>query len=271
MLDTDKGHDPDASIEDGAVLYRITSRTYCGRNEILTGDGAALGVDEGRFHRVKQRTTYSANNIIICLSEILYRMYRAMLDSIKDKLPAADLKQRALRRQVLVILTVGKIDNLIYADSIGARVYNSNITGPSITCPDSVYSPLQDFSDAVRKDNKSGVVYPSARHSEGLAFALFNDETQSVKPTPYETLELQMQLVSESQDFLIRPPSKFDIHGDKLHPTIGYYEFKDPLAFSDLKSKHLIWPEALSDKGYVDFVRRRYDKATYPVTAHMPC
>jgi hypothetical protein len=271
VLDAAHGFDPDASLEDGAVLYRITSRTYSGRTEILTGNGAALGVSEGRYHRVNQRATYCANNAMVCLSEMLYRLYRALLDGIKDELPPADLKKRTGWKRAFVVLAVSKIDDIIYADSVGARQYNPHITGPSITCPDAVYYPLQKFGDEVRKVSKSGVVYPSARHSEGFAYALFNDETSRIQSTPFEALEINLQLVSENQDFSIKPPNKFDIYREKLHPTIGYYEFTDAAAFNKLKAHGLIYPDGLTERGYVDFVRRRYDRTTYPQTAHMPC
>ncbi|HZG51356.1 MAG TPA: RES family NAD+ phosphorylase [Pyrinomonadaceae bacterium] len=272
VLDTARGFDPDASLEDEAILYRITSRKYCDRNEIVTGNGAHYGVTGGRFHRVQQRTTYCANHAILCISEMLYRLYRGLLDGMGDGLPPADLKRRLARNHAFVVMAVGRLDGLVYADSVGARMYQPYITGPSITCPDSVYDPLQEFSDRVRMDSKNGVVYPSARQSEGFAFALFHDETVKLKPAPYDVLELKLQLVAEGLDFLNpMPPSKFDIHSEKLHPTIGYYEFADPTAFNNLKTQQLINPADLSDRGYVDFVRRRYDKDMPPNNGHISC
>ena len=277
-VDREKGFDPNASIKDGALLYRITSRKWCDDRNILTGNGAHYGPGEGRFHRINQRTTYCAENAMVCLSEMLYRLYRGMLKGIKDKLPDANLKRLTSKNYVLVIMSVGKIADLVYADSLGARAYHRHITGPSITCPDSEYEPLQIFSDAVRGDYKNGVVYPSARHSEGLAFALFKDETGKLKPSPYEKLELRLQLISEGQDYIINPPAtlaarppQFNITNDKLHPTVGYYEFRNPRVFNNLKNQGLINPDGLSERGYLDFVRRRYDKAIYPAKAHWPC
>lgn len=272
ILDTLKGADPNASLEDEAILYRITSRKYCAMSDILTGNGAHYGVTDGRFHRVQQRATYCANNAILCISEMLYRLYRGFLDGLRDDLPFADLKRRAARNHAFVVMAVGRIDDLIYADSVGARVYHRYITGPSITSPDSVYDPLQKFGDEVRKDSKNGVVYPSARHSKDFAFALFNDETSNLKSKPYYVLELQLQLVSEDQDFFNpKPPGKFDIYSEKLHQTMGYYEFTDPTAFDDMKLQQLIHPADLSQKGYVDFVRRRYDKNVCPNRGHISC
>lgn len=270
MIDDANHHDPDASLEDGAMLYRITSRTYSGSGDVLTGNGAANGVTEGRFHRIGQRATYCANNVMLCLAEILFRQYRVMLDGIEKDTHPALLKPQAVGKHVLVILAVDKIDNIVFADSVGARVYNHNITGPSITTPDLVYDQLQKFSDEVRRDRKRGVVYPSARHSEGFAFALFNNESGRIRLTPYETLELKLQLVSEKQDFSIKPPARFDIYVDKIHPTIGYYEFINETAFNGLKSRGLIHPDRLPARGYFDFVRRRYG-GSYPDDAHFPC
>lgn len=269
-IDQARHHDPDASLEDGALLYRITSRTYSGISEILTGNGAANGVTEGRFHRIGQRATYCANNVMVCLAEILFRQYRVMLDGIEKDTDPILLKPQANGKHVLVILAVAKIDNIVFADSFGARAYNKNITGPSITTPDLVYEQLHKFSDEVRRYKKKGVAFPSARHSEGFAFALFNNESGSIKPMPYETLEVQLQLVSENQDFSIKPAAKFDLYAEKIHPTIGYYEFTDDMAFNDLKSRGLLHPDQLPERGYFDFVRRRYGRS-YPNDAHFPC
>jgi hypothetical protein len=269
-IDEAMHHDPDATLEDGAMLYRITSRTYSGRSEILTGNGPANGVTKGRFHTIGQRATYCANNVMVCLAEILFRQYRAMLDGIEKDTPPFLLKPQAIGMHVLVILAIDKIDEIVFADSVGARFYNPNITGPSITTPDLVYKQLHEFSDAIRSYRKKGIVYPSARHSEGFAFALFNDESGKVQSTPYETLELKLQLVSEKQDLSIKPPARFDIYVDKIHPTIGYYEFTDDIAFNDLKSRGLIHPDGLPARAYFDFVRRRYGRS-YPNDAHFPC
>jgi hypothetical protein len=283
VIDFANNQDPDSVLNDGAVLYRITSRNYADPAEILTGNGAALGVTDGRFHWAQQRTTYCANNVIVCLAEKLFHLYRGMLDGIRDELPAGDLIRRTTSKSVLVILSIAAIDEIVYADSVGAaRSYSrsisgsqktgSSITGPSITCPDSYYLPLQKFAHEVRKDKKKGVVFPSARHSEGFAYALFRDETQNLKSNPFERLEVQLQLISENEEFQGgKRPGKFDIHTQKLHPTVGYYEFLNSDAFDDAKTKQLIHPDGISCKGYIDFVRRRYDKTIYPATAHWPC
>jgi RES domain-containing protein len=249
----------DASLEDGALLFRISSYTHSDTDKILTGNGAAQGTHKGRFHTTAQRATYCANNVLVCVAEVLYHMYRGVLDGIRDRVAPSELASRTEDQRVLTVLAVNRIPDLVYADSKeAASLYAPHITGPSITCPDSVYDPLHVFSDAVRVQRKNGIVYPSARHSQDLAFALFRDETSRIKRGSDERLEIKLRLVGEHQDLHTTPPVRFRIFEEKLHPTMGYYEFTDSDAFAHLKANNRINPDNLPERGYVDFVRRRY-------------
>jgi hypothetical protein len=258
-VDTANRRNPDAAIKDGAILYRVTSDMYSGKKHILTGAAPLGSLNQGRYNTYHQRTTYCANNVTVCLSEMLYRLYRGVLDGVQAGLAPHHLEQLITKSYNLVVFAVGKIDGLVYVDSDGAKLYNPKLTGTSVTSPDPTYAPLHQFGTNVRGAGKRGVVYPSARHSDDFAFALFYDETKKIKTDPYKVLDLRLQLISEGQDFKSKHPGPFDFTRDKMHPTIGYYEFADEDAFRDLKVQKLINPDDLAEWGYIDFVRRRYD------------
>lgn len=259
----------DASLEDGAFLYRITSLLRSDKKKILKVD-PSLNTHKGRFHTISQPATYCANNVLVCIAEVLYHMHRRVLDGISAGVRPGKLAALVSDQRVVNVLAVSKIRDMVYADSKeAAAVYNSRITGPSITCPDKVYDPLHIFSDAVRADQKKGIVYPSARHSRDIAFVFFEDETRSIKPGFFEKLQINLHLIAESQDLRNgQPPPPFRVFQDKLHPTMGYYEFKDEAKFKRLKAHKQFNPSDVHLGGYVDFVRRRYD--TYPDQACIP-
>lgn len=259
--------DPEASLDTGAVLYRIASPTHWKKEDILTGNGAEQGSPPGRFHRIRQRASYCANNGLVCMGEMLYHMYRRVLDGIRDNQPSAHLNSWKDRTCRFVVFSVDAIPEIVYADSEGARMdYSSpRLPGTPIVCPDAAYEPCQTFADRLRALSKKGVVYPSSRHSADFAYVFFNDETSRVRDDFFEALELRLQLIPETQDFSIAPTG-FSLFEQKLHPTMGYYEFSSPAALNDLKSRKLIHPENIRERGYVDFVRRRYPN--YPDDAY---
>jgi hypothetical protein len=115
---------------------------------------------------------------------------------------------------------------------------------------------------------KRGIVYPSARHSRDLAFALFKDETRNLKETPYQAPHVMLQLIAEDQDMSASHPNRFKVQTDKLHATMGYYQFHNPKHLDDLKDEGLIFPSNVPASGYVDFVRRYYED--YPKCAVRP-
>jgi hypothetical protein len=269
QCDKQNKQDSDAEIKDSAILYRIASLSHWEKMFILSGQGAVKTGSTGRFHRVHQQTSYCANNVIVCLSEVLYHMYRQVLKAIDDGvLSQSHIFQRATQLNKFVIFSVRDIDNLVYVDSIEAKSYDRRIISTTVVYPDPVYGPLHGISDQVRLQNKNGVVYPSARHSVDLAFAFFKDETAKIKPNFYEAPVLELKLIAESQNLSLMPPSQIKPFSDKLHATIGYYKFTNIAHFQDLDSKGLLYPTGLPPSGYVDFVRRQY--SSYPRQAYLP-
>jgi hypothetical protein len=162
----------------------------------------------------------------------------------------------------LAIFAVKRIDDLVYLDSIGAKVYDSRVISSTVVFPDPTYGPLHAISNRLRMDKKGGVVYPSARHSKDFAFAFFKSETRKIKEEFYETPFINLRLIVEDQDTSSFPPREFKVHTDKLHATMGYYEFSEPPHFEALKREGLIYPDSIPVSGYVDFVRRHY--SDYP-------
>jgi hypothetical protein len=269
VIDKDDRERSDATLEEGALLYRIASRNHWERRFIMSGDGPVKRKTKGRFHTVDQRTSYCANNIIVCLSEMLYHMYRKFLGEVEaTQNPEHLYNWVALSNIRLAIFSVKRIDDLVYMDSIGAKLYDARIISSTVVFPDPVYGPLHAVSDRLREEKKCGVVYPSARHSEDFAFAFFKNETRNIRTDFYEAPFLTLQLVVEDQDTSSFPPREFKVYTDKLHATMGYYEFRDPNHFEELKTKGLIHPTTIPASGYIDFVRRHY--TDYPKGAVRP-
>jgi RES domain-containing protein len=222
----------------------------------------------GRFNAADQRASYCANNIILCFAEMLYHMYRMFLLQLEQYQPKVHSKNWITQNSRLVIFSVKRIDDLVYADSIGAKQYDARITSSTVVSPDHIYGPLHNLSERARQAKKSGVVYPSARHSQDFAFVFFKNETQKLMETPYRAPHIILQLIAEDQDTSSFPPKRFKVYTDKLHATMGYYQFKNPAYLDSLKKAGLIYPEDIPLSGYVDFVRRRY--VDYPKCAVRP-
>src|SRR6266849_1984316 len=121
-----------AVLKNGAILFRIASLTHWRKTEVLTGNGAMFSKTQGRFHVVDQRTTYCANNVMVCLSEMLFHMYRGVLDAIKNNLATAHIASLARKECRLVVLAVDEIDDLVYIEAQGARVYDPRIVSSTI-------------------------------------------------------------------------------------------------------------------------------------------
>lgn len=264
----DERQEADAWLEEGALLYRIASQQHWQRDFIVAGDGPMHARTPGRFHGADQRASYCANNIFLCFAEMLYHMYRNFLTQLSQFQPEAHAREWTVKKLRLVIFTVKRIDALVYVDSIGVKSYDPTITSSTVVFPDPIYGPLHNVSERARQAKKNGVVYPSARHSKDLAFVFFRNETPNVLETPYKALDITLQLISEEQDTLSFPPSRFKVYTDKLHATMGYYQFDDPAQLDALKKEGFIYPEDLPLSGYVDFVRRHYED--YPKCAVRP-
>lgn len=267
QVDTENRQEDYAVVLDGAVLFRIASLSHSDKNNIISGEGGTMKSSVGRYHQ-GQRVSYCANNVIICISELLYHMYRKVLDGIKDGQPTRHLSSWFKQEYNLAVFSVEEISDLVYVDSIGAKSYDPRILSSTVIFPDATYDPLHDISAKLRLEGKNGVVYPSARHSKDLAFAFFNNETSKIKGAFYETLLIKLQLILEDQDCSAFPPNTFKPHTDKLHATMGYYEFENPDHFNKLKDSKLIYPNDTPPRGYIDFVRRHY--LNYPREAFRP-
>jgi RES domain-containing protein len=258
QIDCVNQDDENAALRNGAVLFRIASLAHWRKDEVLTGKGPMIAKTDGRFHIVDQRTTYCANNVMVCLSEVLFHMYRRVLDGIRNNHASAHLASLARMECRLVVLSVEEINDLVYIEAHGARAYDPRVVSSTIVFPDPLYGPLHDVSNKLRIDNKGGVVYPSARHSVDFAFALFRDETSKIRNTFYEAPILTLQLIAEDQE-MSSAPRGFRPKRERLHATMGHYQFDDALDFTNLLARGLIHPEDLPAGGYIDFVRRRYN------------
>lgn len=259
-----------AAIKDGALLYRIASLNHWQQRYILSGDGPMKVKSKGRFHTIDQRTSYCANNVLVCFAEVLYHIYRRFLAQLESNQPVEHADTWTVQHSRLAIFSVKEIDNLVYVDSIRAKGYDPRITSSTVVYPDPIYGPLHTISDSLRQKEKSGVVYPSARHSRDFAFAFFKNETRKIKAAFYEAPLITLRLIVEDQDLSSFPPKRFKLETDKLHATMGYYEFDDPGQLDDLKRNGLIYPSEIPPSGYVDFVRRNYQNGNYPRSAVRP-
>jgi RES domain-containing protein len=251
-----------AKIRDNAYLYRLTSLTHCGVEDVLTGRGPLKSPVYGRFNVPHQRATYCANNALVSIAEVLYHRYRLVLDRVSGHKPYEEIKEAMTYQGCLVILRVAGIDDLVYVDCKGVRYdFDARFGGTTVTFPDSTYEPFWSFQNTVRSAQKKGVIYPSARHSQDVCIALFYDETSRIKPDFYEALTIKIQLVAEDQD-PFQPPRKCNPLEDKLHATMGYYSFLDEKALDKARSAGVLHPNDIPAQGMVDFVRRRY--TSYP-------
>lgn len=256
-----------AVIGDDAMVYRITSPTHCNQEHMLNGMAPRYTRTEGRWHRPQQPATYASNNLIVCMAEVLYHSYRSVLDGIRDNLPPSRLKACYTKERVLQIARVGAIQNLAHLESDDFR-REYKVCGTATVYPDPYYKLYQNINDDLRGPVRrmSGVVYPSARHSRDYCAVLFDDETQRIKN--FWVLPLRLSLLHEDQRFgepLI--PARPD--QDKMHPTMGYYEFDSPEEFQILEDQGIMNPSGLPPKGFIDFVRRRYPE--YPKHAVCHC
>ena len=216
----------EASLEKGAFLYRLTSVNHAGLGDILSGKGPELSRAEGRFNAPQQKATYCTNNALVSIAEVLYHMYRVVLDRISNGLTSYRLIQSSIHAErCLVVVRVKEIKDLVYCDCEGARVeFNARFGGTTVVFPDHLYEPFWHFNNTLRKNGKKGVIYPSARHSRDHCLVLFDDETPRIIKRSVHRLNIKLQLLPEDQDPQ-QPPKKCDPLKEKLHATMGYYSF----------------------------------------------
>lgn len=254
-----------ARIKNGAVLYRLASLAHCDPASLISGEGPSRSTRPGRFNEPQQRASYCANNVLVCLAEVLFHMYRTLLDRIRWRQPVEDIRRAAISQRALVVFRVQDIDALVYLDTDDIRAdYDGRVTGTTVVFPDPDYQPLRDLNKAFREAEKRGAFYPSARHSNDLCVVLFRDETPCMLPTTFTLLPVELRLVPERQG-LHEVPCSYDPFKDKAHPTMGYYRFLEPAALADADGSKLINPPGLPASGLIDFVRRCYQ--LYPADA----
>lgn len=268
LYDYDSSHGKhEASLRTGAYLYRLASINHCDQNQILSGRGTLVSRSFGRFNCPQQLTTYCANNVLVCISEVLFHMYRATLRGIQNKAPSAAITACTVSERMLAVSNVKEIENLVFLDSDNVIFdYDKRICGATTVFPEPVYDVFHDFNNQMRAIGKKGIIYPSARHSQDFCIALFDDETSSIKAHRSD-LHLTLHLISEDQD-VAGPIARCNPLKQKLHATMGYYAFSSPDDLKSVLATQLLNPRDLPPCGMVDFVRRHYQK--YPTHAVRP-
>ncbi len=198
------------------------------------------------------------------MGEILYHMSRNSLSVLANNGTTRQWQTSARVTKHLVAFEVNMIPDMVYIDTEDCRqqiplLTKQLIPSSIVVHPDQLYGPLQQAGDFCRRQAREGVVYPSARHSQGLAVALFRDHMRSIKGI-VATLEVELALV-EAESY--QPVPNFSPHDEKISHTHGYYEFTDPSAFAKYQS--VLQPALPSVRGVVEFIRRPYSR--YPSDA----
>jgi len=265
-----KVSDEDASIPEDAIVYRIAPIDFSNQEHMLSTKMINF---EGRWHRPQQNSTYTSNNVIVCMAEVLFHNYRRMLDGVRDRRKPSWLRSCYRKEKVLQIARVRQIGNLAHLESEDFR-RQYDLWGMAAVHPDPCYSLYHNINDDLRRPideehregKRSGVVYPSARHSRDFCAALFRDESGKIKD--FWCLSLVLSLVHEDQlpgtPLISASPER-----DKIHQTMGYYSFDALEEFNQLDRQGLIHPAGLPPQGFIEFVRRGY--ADYPTHAVWTC
>lgn len=256
----------EAELLDGAYLYRLSSLNHCGIDEVLTGAGPLNSSQLGRFNTAHQRATYCANNVLVCMAEILFHMYTTTLNRIEHRYKAGVVRSGTRELRSLIAVKVSQIDNFVYTDSreVSLDFNDARICGTSVVFPAPHYKFLRDFNEVIRQDNKKGAFYPSARHSKDICIVLFHDETSRIDRNSFEMLQVELNLLPEDHDPAQRP-EPFVPYDYKIHPTLGHYRFLNCKEFCRLQQAKILNPGDIPREGRIDFVRRRYK--TYPDNA----
>jgi hypothetical protein len=247
-----------ASFEEGAMLYRLTTEIHSGQQNVLSGRATASSRSYGRFHAPQQPTSYCANNVLTTIAEVLFHDYRRAVGLIERRQSRKAIRGSCMGLlRHLHVISVKSIPGLVYTDADDVVELDNRLCGSATVFPEPIYQFFLDFNNKVRSQPESrGILYPSARHSEGLCVALFNDETDKIQEMA--GLDVYLSLLPEDGAPGDPPPDLFDPFRQKLHPTMGHYQFKNPLEFERLKRAGLIHPYDLPSRGQVDFVRRKY-------------
>jgi hypothetical protein len=255
MIRTDRFSEG-ATIESGTRLYRITSPSFVSKKFLLNGKGSMMG--EGRYHFINEPTSYSSDNVLLCIAEKLFHMNNAALKKLKNS-SYGEFNGETSKKCILVVFKCKEINDLSNIRSKGAlRKYNINPS--TITHPDTIYRQLQTVSSNMRKNRKKGIISPSARHSEGLSVAFFGDCTSSILDIEH-IFKLELTLVSEDLSTLARDTQKFNPKVHRVSQNIGYFEFNTPQVKQFFA---LIEPRMGGLSGFIDFYRFKYNTNPQP-------
>jgi hypothetical protein len=258
----------DASIQSGAYLYRLAGVNRCTPDQVLSGQGSIYSRQEGRFHIEQQPVSYCANNVLVTFAEVLFHMYKVALMRLGEKQRPQAVRDAVVARRALTLFRVQRIPDLVFIDSEDLRLeFDGRICGATVVYPEATYDVFLDLNRQLRRARKKGIVYPSARHSEGLCFALFDDESANVDVASFRAIEVRLTLIAEDHRF-VTPAIGCNPFQEKLHPTMGYYEVLDIPAFENARRDGVLHPSDLPSSGFIDFVRRRY--LDYPRQAVCP-
>jgi len=214
---------------------------------------------EGRFHVFQQLTSYASNNFLVCIAEKLFYMSRTALEKLTNN-SYGEFRGEATRQVVLVIFKCSRVSDLVYIESTVA-IQTFALNPSTITHPDFEYEPLRNAANKIRP-SKQGILYPSARHSEGWAICFFWDHSQTVKHVEAK-VKVKLSLASEDLKFLADDPNFDPVHA-RLSHTTGYFEIDD---FDFRQFKGLMYPNLPQRSGYIEFRRIPYEIAHYPACA----
>ena len=254
-------------ISRGAILYRITSPWNCSKDDIISGIGPSLSKNQGRFNGAQQRASYCANNMMICISEILYHQVREVINNILKTGTGAIIRSLSKVEKKLCIFDVDEITGLLNLEAEDfRRDFNPMISGTSTVIPDSTYKPFIELVQEIRAEYR-GLFYPSARHSKDYCVVFFGDESDNILST-FSTLDISLRLIKEDQDYR-KYPDDVNPLKDKISFSRGYYEFNNHTEFQRLKTLGLFNPNDIEQSGYIDFVRKKY--INYPKDAIKTC
>lgn len=261
----------DASFPDRALFFRIATKEHSEKRHILTGGGGINSQSGGRFNFKNQRASYCAESPLVAISEVLFHMYRSTLNELALETESAYLNF-VERRQVLVVAEVKGISKLVHLDSNGFRLkfkFGNAMSGTMAVHPDATYEPFQTVAEQLR-GTKCGIVYPSARHPVGACAVLFNDESSALKigvRGVYERIPLRLQLVKEDFERK-RLPLLPEPYVDRLHPTVGFFEFTDVAHLARVRRKGLL--KGIPRRAFIEFARRADRPGKYPASVVVP-
>ena len=238
-------------------FYRITTPQFSDREVAFNGGGSINSPGYGRFNAPHQRTTYCADSALVCIAERLYHLYRDAKPALAQRPldPRFATESLSAYSSLLIFKATEDINELVHLGGDYAQIEADSAFGAGATAePGPQYDLFAGFNNLLRTKKTMGVRYPSSRYSGGSCYALFHDVTKRIDSDSYQQLTLTLQLVHADQDRNSEPPDPINPLVDKLHSTMGYYQFEKPADLTSATSNGLIVPASLPSADYVDFV-----------------